>query len=90
MTKEYIFVCACDSCLVLQYIILIIFHILDAYHILDNKNMAYDKVFRSKTDRGPTRLKNMFKKINKDDKISLSIDIHTSVANGQHAKKYSE
>ena len=33
MTKEYIFVCACDSCLVLQYIILIIFHILDAYHI---------------------------------------------------------
>ena len=33
MTKEYIFVCACESCLVLQYIILIIFHILHAYHI---------------------------------------------------------
>jgi len=33
MTKEYIFVCACVSHLVLQYIIFIIFYILDAYHI---------------------------------------------------------
>ena len=33
MTKEYIFVCACDSCLVLKYIILIVFHIIDAYRI---------------------------------------------------------
>jgi len=31
--KEYIFVCACDSCLVIQYIIFIIFHILNAYYI---------------------------------------------------------
>ena len=33
MMKEYIFVCECVSGLVLQYIIFIIFHILDAYHI---------------------------------------------------------
>ena len=45
--------------------------------------MADDKVSRSKIGRGPTRLKNMFKKINKDDKIPLSIDIHTGVATGQ-------
>jgi len=44
--------------------------------------MADDKVSRSKTGRGPTRLKNMFKKINKDDKIPLSIDIHTGAATG--------
>jgi len=50
--------------------------------------MADDKVSRLKTGRGPTRLKNMFKKINKDDKIPLSIDIHTGVAIGQYAKKY--
>jgi len=45
--------------------------------------MADDKVSHSKTGRGPTRLKNMFKKINKDDKIPLSIDVHTGVANMQ-------
>ena len=50
--------------------------------------MADDKVSHSKTGRGPTRLKNMFKKITKDDKIPLSIDIHTGVPTGQHAKKY--
>ena len=33
MTKEYIFVCAYVSGLVLQYIIFIMFHILNAYHI---------------------------------------------------------
>jgi len=33
LTKEYIFVCACITHLVLQYIIFIIFHILNAYHI---------------------------------------------------------
>ena len=50
--------------------------------------MVDDKVSRSKTGRGPTRLKNMLKKINKDEKIPLSIDVHTSVATGPHAKKY--
>jgi len=50
--------------------------------------MADDKVSRTKTGRGPTRLKNMFKKINKDNKIPLSIDIHTGVATWQYAKKY--
>jgi len=30
----------------------------------------------------------MFKKINKDDKISLPIDVHTGVATGPYAKKY--
>ena len=44
--------------------------------------MVDDKVSRSKTGRGPTRLKNMFKKINKDDKIQLCIDVHTGVATG--------
>jgi len=50
--------------------------------------MTDDKFSRSKTGRGPTRLKNMFKKINKDDKIPLSIDVHTGVSTGQYAKKY--
>ncbi|XP_068503686.1 uncharacterized protein [Phaseolus vulgaris] len=54
----------------------------------DTNNDIYDKVSHSKTGRGPTRLKNMFKKITKDDKIPLSIDIHTGVPTGQHAKKY--
>ena len=31
----------------------------------------------------------MFKKINKDDKIPLSIDVNTSVATGPYAKKFS-
>ena len=30
----------------------------------------------------------MFKKINKDDKISLSIDVTTGVATGPYAKKF--
>jgi len=50
--------------------------------------MTDDKVSRSKTGRGPTRLKNIFKKINKDDKIPLSIDVNTGVATGPYAKKF--
>ena len=47
--------------------------------------MADDKVSHSKIGKGPTRLKNLFKKINKDDKIPLSINIHTGMPTGQHA-----
>jgi len=50
--------------------------------------MTNDKVSRSKTGRGPTRLKNVFKKINKYDKISLSIDVNTDVTIGPYAKKF--
>ena len=31
----------------------------------------------------------MFKKINKDDKIPLNIDVNTGVVTGSYAKKYS-
>jgi len=51
--------------------------------------MAYDKVPRSRIARGPIRLKSMYKKINKGEKISLSIDANTSVVTGPYAKNFS-
>jgi len=51
--------------------------------------MAGDEGPRSRTGRGPARLKSMSKKINRGEKISLPIDVNTGVATGPYAKNFS-
>jgi len=51
--------------------------------------MEDDKVPHSITSRGPTRLKNMFKKKDDDKKKPLTIDVNTGVATGPYAKEFS-
>jgi len=51
--------------------------------------MANDEVPRSRTGRGPTRLKTMCMKINKGQKMSLTIDVNTGVAIGLNSKNFS-
>jgi len=51
--------------------------------------MANDEVPRSRIGRGPTRLKTICMKINKGQKIPLTIDVNTSVATGLNSKNFS-
>jgi len=51
--------------------------------------MTNDEVPRSRTSRGPTRLKTMCMKINKGQKMPLIIDVNTCVANGPNSQNFS-
>jgi len=51
--------------------------------------MVDGEVPHSKTSRGPTRLKNICKKISRDQKILLTIDVNTDVAIGPNSDNFS-